>query len=146
MKCVKVDLRTEEVPSKTSLTFWISGCTNNCMGCHNPFLMLDTGIEMTIEYVMDQIDKYAGMFDTVLFMGGDADKDWLFSVAAAISDYGYDLAWYSGSEYTPKGKQYFRFYKYGHYDDKRGPLTSLITNQVMIDTRTGETLNNRFWK
>ena len=38
------------------------------------------------------------------------------------------------------------YLKYGHWDASLGGLDSKTTNQVFLNLKTGEKLNNYFWK
>ena len=70
LKCPRFSITFEEIPEETSLMLMISGCKNNCPGCHSNYLKLDIGEPLeTLLPILLKDYKYD--VSTVLFMGGE---------------------------------------------------------------------------
>lgn len=139
-----------EIPDQINLCINISGCPHRCPECHSPYLREDIGEELTIP-VLDGLVKRNNGITCVLFMGGDADKEYLKELASHITKLGLLVGWYSGDdeldleEYRP----YFDYIKVGSYKKELGPLNSRTTNQRLYRIRDRKFIDDityRFWK
>ena len=86
-----------EIPEEVTLAINISGCLNNCPGCHSPYLREDIGDELTSDILEDLITKNSGI-SCVCFMGEGKDKEALLSLAHEIKQVypNLHIALYSG--------------------------------------------------
>lgn len=154
LKYLDTKVTFAEVPDEVTLCINITGCKNNCKGCHSPYLAEDIGEELTIE-VLTKLATEAEGITCVCFMGGDSDTKRLNRLAKWVQDeLDLKVAWYSGrdelSEYIDIS--HFDYIKLGHYDEECGPLNNPNTNQrmykvsrffvnpVLVD------MTNKFWK
>lgn len=125
-----------EVPDEISLCINISGCKNNCKGCHSPFLRDNTGTSLNKATLFELINHNNGI-TCVAFMGGDHNTYKIIDLANIIKCEFTNLkvAWYSGNDSIPADinicKFLFDYIKIGKYDENYGPLDSPTTNQRM---------------
>ena len=139
MKFVETLITFSEIPDEITLCINISGCPNNCEGCHSPYLKEDVGEELTFEKLEELIKQNDGI-SCVCFMGGDADPQYINKLGNFVKKHGLKSAWYSGKQELPIdfGLSNFNFIKLGPYVKELGPLTSKSTNQrfyaVAIDS------------
>lgn len=130
-----------EVPNEVTLAINISGCPNNCIGCHSPELREDIGDELSITKIVDMV-KGNTSISCIAFMGGDADPEAVFRLCDEVYD-AYEgsirCCWYSGNDEFNKEamKHHLYYYKIGHYDANLGPLDKVGTNQKMLKVVDG---------
>ena len=136
----------QEIPNEVSLSFSITGCKNNCSGCHSPYLREDIGNELT-EDILTDIIKNNKYITCILFFGGDHDKEYLKKLVNTIrSNFNLKIALYSGNDIIDNDLyNIFDYIKIGSYNKDKGPLKSKTTNQCLINTRTGEDITYMFW-
>lgn len=136
----------QEIPNEVSLSFSITGCKNNCSGCHSPYLREDIGNELT-EDILTDIIKNNKYITCILFFGGDHDKEYLKKLVNTIrSNFNLKIALYSGNDIIDNDLyNIFDYIKIGSYNKDKGPLKSKTTNQCLVDTRTGEDITYMFW-
>lgn len=140
----------QEVPNEISLCINITGCPNNCVGCHSPYLAEDTGEELTIEELSRLMMRNKGI-TCVCLMGGDNDPKQINNLARMVKIlYHVKVAWYSGKqELAPEiDINKFDFIKLGPYIEEFGPLNSRTTNQkfyTVIDNELYD-ITYKFWK
>ena len=126
-----------EVPDEICLCINISGCKNNCKGCHSTFLQEVTGTSLNRKSLSKLIQDNNGI-TCVAFMGGDHNINRIIDLAHFIKCEFESLkvAWYSGRDKIPEGVRICRFLfdyiKIGRYDENLGPLDSPTTNQKMF--------------
>ena len=134
----------QEVPDEVTLAINISGCPHKCEGCHSKYLWEYEG-----NYISDDLDglieKYKGLITCVCFMGGDADPEWIATLAFRVRRDFPDLkiGWYSGRQHLPDNFpiQHFDYIKVGPYIPKLGGLDSETTNQIMYKIEDGELID-----
>ncbi len=135
LKIYSYDIVCQEVPDEISLAVNISGCPNQCPGCHSPWLWEDVGEHMTEELMMGLIRKYEKAVTCVCFMGGDAAPEEIEATAKLVKAHypGMKTAWYSGRHNTPEGFDIkcLDFIKLGPYIESLGGLKSPETNQAI---------------
>lgn len=125
-----------EVPDEISLCINISGCKNNCKGCHSPYLREDAGTLLNFASIDSLIRDNEGI-TCISFMGGDHEWGRVLELATHIKTYHNNLktAWYSGRDSFPylfsEFKVMFDYIKIGSYKEEFGPLDSPKTNQKM---------------
>lgn len=165
MKYVNTQMVFREVPDEITLAINISGCPNNCKGCHSPELREDIGTKLTFEELQKLIKNNNGI-TCVAFMGGDASVDEVIRLARYVKeDWGLKTCWYSGRDLfivtTNNESLYYYEYngnvkydichsvldyiKIGHYDENFGPLDNKNTNQRMYQYIIDED-DNSYWK
>ena len=124
MEILTTMVTLQEVPTEISYCICAYGCPLKCKGCswygettHRSFTLED--MERVLTKYKNGIISHG--FKTCLYTGRDnvEDEDML-----AKLDY----------------------LKYGHWDASLGGLDSKTTNQVFLNLKTGEKLNNYFWK
>lgn len=131
LKYLDTKVTFAEVPDEVTLCINITGCKNNCKGCHSPYLAEDIGEELTIERLTELATTNEGI-TAICFMGGDSDSKRINRLAKWVQDdLDLKVAWYSGrQELSPDiDLKNFSYIKLGPYIEELGPLTSKTTNQ-----------------
>lgn len=131
LKYLDTKVTFAEVPDEVTLCINITGCKNNCKGCHSPYLAEDIGEELTIERLTELATTNKGI-TAICFMGGDSDSKRINRLAKWVQDeLDLKVAWYSGrQELSPDiDLKNFSYIKLGPYIEELGPLTSKTTNQ-----------------
>lgn len=131
LKYLDTKVTFTEVPDEVTLCINITGCKNNCKGCHSPYLAEDIGEELTIERLTELATTNEGI-TAICFMGGDSDSKRINRLAKWVQDeLDLKVAWYSGrQELSPDiDLKNFSYIKLGPYIEELGPLTSKTTNQ-----------------
>lgn len=134
LKYVDTLVGFSEVPDEISLCINISGCKNNCKGCHSAYLKEDVGQPLTKTVIYKLIEENKGI-TCVCFMGGDHLSHRILELGARVKSVYPNLkvAWYSGKDKLPEGLLawmfIFDYIKIGSYKEEMGPLTNPNTNQ-----------------
>ena len=91
-----------EFPNEISLCINISGCPNNCPGCHSPYLAQDIGKVLNKESLFRLIEENKGI-SCVGLMGGDQALNTINWLAKCIKEQYPELkvGWYSGRNTLP---------------------------------------------
>lgn len=151
IKYVDTLVTFSEVPNEISLCIDVSGCKIHCKGCHSSYLWEDIGVPLTLKSLDDLIMSNIGI-TCVCLMGGN-DYAMIVRIARKVKRfYRLAFAWYTGEDtlnpYILGNLVYFDYIKIGHYDDEKGPLMSMETNQVFYKVIEGELVENTclFWK
>ncbi len=133
IKCYNFDIVCQEIPDQITLALNISGCPNQCVGCHSPWLWRDEGVPLDEHFLSLLIDKYSSGITCVCFMGGDQAPQEINALAAYVRGNHRNLktAWYSGfEEIRPEIEiKNFDYIKTGPYIAEKGGLRSATTNQ-----------------
>lgn len=153
LKYTDTQVTFSEIPDEITLCINISGCQNNCDGCHSPQLRKDIGKPLYLETLYELIDKNEGI-TCVVFMGGDREPEYINILAKCIKDlYDIKIGWYSGKQQLSSkiDLQYFDFVKLGPYIKERGPLNYRTTNQSLFkvvhqDSNRLTDITYKFWK
>ena len=150
MKYVDVKEVFAEIPDEITLAISISGCPIRCPGCHSQYLWDDAGEELTVEVLSSLLTGHAGI-SCLCFMGGDQDPAEVNHLARWVKEHSrVRTAWYSGRGRLASEIElaHFDYVKLGPYDERRGPINRLTTNQVLYRVRDGEMedITSRFWK
>lgn len=159
LKYTDTQVTFREIPDEISLCINISGCPNNCIGCHSSYLTEDIGQELTFDTLLKLIHRNNGI-TCVTFMGGDQDPEYINKCASVIkeSDLSLKIAWYSGKDKLSDKIDLcnFDFIKLGPYIQEKGPLDNPNTNQKLYQIQHSCKLNkilnvltditNKFWK
>lgn len=138
----------QEVPNEISLAFGITGCPLRCKGCHSPFSWpAEKGEPLTKGVLLEAIEPYKGMISTVLFMGGEWDKELLKELLMACHEAGLKTALYTGLDSVDDDLMaHLTYLKTGRWIPELGGLASLTTNQKLVHVPTGEDLTFLFRK
>ena len=133
----------QEIPGEITLVFTITGCSLNCKGCHSPYLWKKgTGNELTNDLLIEQINKYKVIVSCVLFMGGEWEDD-LVKKIKLCTDSGLKTALYTGLNLDEVESQNIEllsvldYIKVGRWIEELGGLSSITTNQRLINLKTG---------
>lgn len=154
LKYVDTKVTFTEIPDNITLCINISGCINNCEGCHSPYLKEDIGTELDLQHLTDLIDANNGI-TCVCIMGGDQDVCEVNDILESIKEYYPELktGWYSGRASIPKDLDLLNvdFLKLGPFDMFKGPLNRRTTNQRMYEVNHEEDnklidVTHKFWK
>jgi len=137
-----------EIPDEVSLSYLVTGCSLRCAGCHSADSwsphrgsLLDSG-KLTKDF-----KKYESWITCVLFLGGEWDEKNLIKLLKIARQYQLKTALYTGQDRISNAiHQNLDFLKTGRYIENLGGLDSPITNQKLINLRTGEILNHLFTK
>lgn len=133
----------QEIPTEVSLTFSITGCKNNCAGCHSPHLKKDDGKELT-EKLLDNLIKQNKYITCVTFLGGDRKE--IINLLNICKNNNKKTALYSGKNTVDNNiKQYLNYLKLGEYNQELGPLISKTTNQRLYNLDKNEDITYMFW-
>lgn len=153
LKYYNYDIVFQEIPDEVSLAINITQCPNCCVGCHSPHLQSDCGEILSVEALVDILDKYAAFVTCVCIMGGDASPKDVAEIAGLVRRYRSDLkvGWYSGRPNLPQQFpiERFDYVKLGAYIESCGSLRSRTTNQRLYKVCEGGELRDiteRFWK
>lgn len=138
-----------EIPDQICLAINISGCPHRCPGCHSPYLRENLGEYLTTDIISSLIKRNYGI-TCILFMGGDADKEYLKRLALYTRYLGLLVAWYSGEDSLDLNyyRNWFDYIKVGSYKKDLGPLSSKTTNQRLYKINNRDILEDityRFW-
>lgn len=150
LKYLDTKVTFAEVPDEVTLCINITGCKNNCKGCHSSYLAEDIGKVLTLDVLEHLIRKNQGI-TCVSFMGGDSDTVRVDGLAEFVRKCfpSLKVAWYSGRDELSEHIYIsnFDYIKLGHYDEECGPLSNPNTNQRMYKISKGELIDitNRFW-
>nr|DAN01075.1 MAG TPA: anaerobic ribonucleoside-triphosphate reductase activating protein [Crassvirales sp.] len=150
LKYLDTKVTFAEVPDEVTLCINITGCKNNCKGCHSSYLAEDIGKVLTLDVLEYLIKKNQGI-TCVSFMGGDNDTVRIDGLAEFVRKCfpSLKVAWYSGRDELSEHIYIsnFDYIKLGHYDEEYGPLNNPNTNQRMYKISKGELIDitNRFW-
>lgn len=150
LKYLDTKVTFAEVPDEVTLCINITGCKNNCKGCHSSYLAEDVGKVLTLDVLEYLIKKNQGI-TCVSFMGGDNDIVRIDGLAEFVRKCfpSLKVAWYSGRDELSEHIYIsnFDYIKLGHYDEEYGPLNNPNTNQRMYKISKGELIDitNRFW-
>lgn len=151
IKYVDTLVSFQEIPDEISLCINISNCPCHCEGCHSPYLAEDVGEPLGYNTLMALINKNKGI-TCICFMGGDAESEWIATLAFKIKREFPELkiAWYSGRQYIPDNFpiRNFNYIKIGPYIPKLGGLDSPTTNQIMYQVIDNQLIDitYKFWK
>lgn len=136
-----------EFPGEITLAINISGCPNQCPGCHSPELQQDIGKELNWDTLKELIEKNPGI-TCVGFMGGDNDPMLIQYLAHMIRAYtNLKIGWYTGIGHA-RTMRTMDFVKIGLYKEEFGPLDEPITNQVYLERQPNGDWRDRtdkFW-
>ncbi len=151
LKYVDTLVSFQEVPDEITLCINISNCPCHCEGCHSAYLAEDIGNPLGY-WTLNNLIKTNKGITCVCFMGGDADPEWIATLAFRVRRDFPDLkiGWYSGRQHLPSNVpiQHFDYIKIGPYIEKLGGLNNPNTNQIMyqnIDGRLVE-ITSKFWR
>lgn len=154
IKYLNYSITFQEVPDETSLCFNITNCKYRCKGCHSPELREDIGEDLEPK-VLDIIGRYRDGITCVCLLGEGNDFDALWRVLKKIRAVypGLKTCIYSGSN---NGEEFIEFVsaglidylKLGPYNEDKGGLSSVTTNQRMFSFRNRRTtdITEKFWR
>ena len=138
-----------EIPDQICLAINISGCPHRCPGCHSPYLRENLGEYLTINIISSLVKRHNGI-TCVLFMGGDADKEYIKELASYVKTLGLLVGWFSGEDDLDinQYKNYVDYIKLGSYKEELGPLDSKTTNQRLykISKDSIDDITYLFWR
>jgi|LSQX01.2.fsa_nt_gb anaerobic ribonucleoside-triphosphate reductase activating protein len=143
LKFVNYSIVFQEVPNEVTLALNISGCPNNCKGCHSPYLREDVGEILDKGVLSDLLERYKNAITCVCFMGGDGDPeeiDRLSLFVAESTGNRVKTAWYSGKSclFDNRFIEHFNYIKLGTYVESLGGLDSPSTNQRFYKVENGK--------
>ena len=144
LKYVDTLVSFQEVPDEITLCINISNCPCHCEGCHSAYLAEDIG-NLLGYWTLNNLIKTNKGITCVCFMGGDADPEWIATLAFRVRRNFPNLktGWYSGRQHLPDNFpiQHFNYIKVGPYIPKLGGLDSETTNQIMYKVEDGELID-----
>ena len=146
MKYLDTAITFREFPDEISLCINITNCSFHCSGCHSPELWEDIGTELTIDEVLNLIDKNKGI-TLVGFMGGIPKE--VNKLSKYIKkNFPLKVGWYWGGTSIPKEieLELFDYIKIGPYIKELGGLDNPNTNQKMYQVGSNCTLNDITYK
>jgi anaerobic ribonucleoside-triphosphate reductase activating protein len=140
-----------EIPNKKSLVIYISECSNNCEGCHTPYLHYKYGDELKENFeILFQV--YKNYFDILCILGEgketieDKEEIKYYCEYAHLNNKEFCL--YSGRVCDIEEWMInFDYVKLGSYKNEYGPLTSKSTNQRLLkrNFNSFEDITYLFW-
>lgn len=137
LRYVEVALSPYEVPGEQSICIYISGCRNNCKGCHYPELQSPENGDLLVNYFTAIIELYLKRATCVCFLGeGDGScsaRNELRLHAEQAQQLGLKTCLYSGRDVPLEEWMHcFDYVKLGSYKEDLGPLDSQTTNQKLF--------------
>lgn len=151
IKYVDTLVSFQEIPDQITLCINISNCPCACPNCHSAYLAEDIG-EPLGYWTLNNLIKTNKGITCVCFMGGDAEPEWIATLAFRVRrDFpNLKIGWYSGRQHLPDNFpiKHFDYIKVGPYIEKLGGLNNPNTNQIMyqnIDGRLVE-ITSKFWR
>lgn len=149
LKYTNAEVTFREIPDEICLCINISGCKNNCKGCHSAWLANDVGEELNSDSLNHLIKSNIGI-SCVCLMGGDHDCKTVNNLAKLIQTTNLKSAWYSGKSEVSEliDIDNFDYIKLGPYIEELGPLNNPNTNQKLFKIENSELINitYKFWK
>lgn len=154
LKYVNTGIVFQEIPDEVTLSINISNCPCHCPGCHSQYLWEDIGKPLTPMAIDSMVKEYGNDITCISFMGGDADPNYVNTLARYIhrEHKSLKVAWYSGRQRIPSSvrKADFDYIKVGPYIEHLGCLKERTTNQRMYKKAVGSEdftdITPRFWK
>ena len=146
MRYLTHQITFQEIPDEISLSFLITGCPLRCKNCHSSDSWNPRNGQILNENTLENfIQKYRPVITCVLFMGGEWLQDELYQLLSICQKHNLKTALYTGlNEIHFVLKNKLTFLKTGSWQQERGNLTALETNQKLINLTTGEILNYKF--
>lgn len=148
MKYVSSDIVFQEIPGEISLCFLISGCPNNCPGCHSEYAKNpEIGESLTKEKLQELINKYNNLITCVLFEGGEWNSCELCELLDVVKNSNLRTGLYTGlEEINEELVLKLDYLKTGSYIAELGGLSSTKTNQKLVNLNTNEDITYKFWR
>lgn len=79
-----------DFPEKTACIVWIAGCNMRCVYCHNPQIVRGGCGKMSVESVLEFLQKRKGLLDGVVLSGGEATLyEGIVDLARTVKSMGY---------------------------------------------------------
>lgn len=134
-----------EVPGEVAIILNISGCKNNCKGCHSPELRTLIGCPLSLEHVNFLLNRYKNLITCICFMGGDAHPEELQEYLRLAKAQHYKTCLYTAKEELSfELEALLDYVKLGPYVEEKGGLDSITTNQVFLKLPQKNNLNHLF--
>ena len=129
-------LSEREVPGERSICIYLSGCCHNCVNCHYPLLKEKDYGDSLIKYYEDIVALYRKQATCVCLLGEGANTEVEHNEMRIVVEYakqqGLKTCLYSGRDIEIEAwMTMFDYIKLGSYQEDKGGLESLRTNQVM---------------
>ena len=136
----------QEVPGEVSLAYTMTGCPVGCKGCHSADTWaVGTGLELTLDYLAQQLERYRGYITCLAFMGGEWRPGMLIAMLKLAQQEGVKTCLYSGYEDVSLTiRKHLDYLKTGPWIKELGGLDSPRTNQRFYDLRSETLLNVKF--
>lgn len=140
MNYIGKNIVLQEHPYYVSLAYWITGCDVKCPQCNSKFLWDgNTGEPLTPTVLEQDLQKYSSFIDNVIFMGGEWYHDRLLDLLKLINyskfgDHFLKTTLFTGREVADIPTDILLeldYIKVGGYDESKGDLTCVTTNQRM---------------
>lgn len=153
LKYVNTGIVFQEIPDEVTLSINLSNCPCHCPGCHSQYLWQNIGTPLTALALERLVREYGSDITCVCFMGGDAEPQYVDTLARYLHREHPELkvAWYSGRARIPSAvcKADFDYIKVGPYIEHLGCLKDRTTNQRLYKRASGgdfTDITSRFWK
>lgn len=153
LKYVNTGVVFQEIPDEVTLSINLSNCPCHCPGCHSQYLWRNIGTPLTVLALEGLVREYGEDITCVCFMGGDAEPEYVDTLACYLHRQHPELkvAWYSGRvRISPSVcKSDFDYIKVGPYIKHLGCLKDRTTNQRLYKRAAGDDftdITSRFWK
>ena len=153
LKYVNTSVVFQEIPDEVTLAINISNCPCHCPGCHSKYLWENIGSPLTPMVIDMLLSQYGKDITCVAFMGGDAEPQYVNTLARHIHREHKltKVAWYSGRQRVPSNvrKSDFDYIKVGPYIAHLGCLKDRTTNQRLYKRASGDDFTDvtpYFWK
>ena len=143
LKFINYNIVFQEVPNEVTLAVNISGCPNNCKGCHSPYLRENIGEVLDKDVLSCLLERYKDAITCVCFMGGDSDPEEVDRLSVFIAESTGNkvkTAWYSGKPnlFDNRFIAHFNYIKLGPFIESLGGLNSPSTNQRFYKIENGK--------
>ncbi|AVJ54926.1 anaerobic ribonucleoside-triphosphate reductase activating protein [Idiomarina sp. OT37-5b] len=136
----------QEVPGEVSLAYTMTGCPVGCKGCHSADTWaVGSGLELTLDYLAQQLNRYQGFITCLAFMGGEWRPEMLKACLKLARRRGIKTCLYTGYDNVSiQLREHLDFLKTGPWVKELGGLDSPTTNQKFYDLRNQQVLNVAF--
>ena len=147
LRFTREEIVWQEVPNEVSLAFLLSGCPLRCVGCHSAdSWKAGLGEALSVDYLRERLQRYAGLLTCVLFLGGEWHIRSLLQHLALAKQNGLKTCLYTGLDLCEIDTLAYRnellplldYLKTGRWQADLGGLGSATTNQKWWRIQNGQ--------
>lgn len=141
-----------EIPDHITLFLEFGNCMARCPGCHSKNLWLPVDNPMSVQEIVAIATKYRGLgCNAIVLMGGTTNglfrKDLEKLLMKLYGVYDNNIGLFSGQDHLTEHTEfikYLRWLKVGRYDETKGGLSNLLTNQRFYEIIDGRAIDKTY--